>query len=634
MSVQVGRVLRVLLVALSVASCGGGGSSGGGGAPPELPAERPVLLAGLRSTFASPGFVAVHSDGTVYVSDFEANAIYRTTPAGVTSVFAGQPGVAGVEDGQGTQARFNKPMGLGVDSAGNVFVADQSSHTVRRITPDGHVSTWAGAAMEMGHVDGPAPQARLGLPMGVAVGPDDTVYLGQQSNGAVRAISPAGVVRTLGAVSGNWPSFPQGIAVARNGQLYVIDGSRVLNYSVADNLFGYVALINAPITSVGLAVDAQGELVASGYQRGNEGAPAGRVYRYRNGEWLVVAGSGLSGDDNGSATMASFRVPYGVAVGPTGDIMVADPETSAVRRIDTAGNVSHLAGTVSSRGFANGMGDAARFNHPWDLVHDRAGGGTLFVTDFYNNAVRTVTIDGGQVGTFPNHGPGLPLLDHPMIYPTGIDYVGNQLTVLSANYAVTQGPSNMTNVSQLAPGHDRFGLIHVLDHVAPFRHFAGGADGNSYYALFNAIFRMPFGSASTPFAGSNFVGVPSALSDVQGMAVDSQGNLYVADHGNNVIRRITPAGLISTFAGVEHLYGHRDGAGHQAAFWGPTKVAVDAADNVYVVHQGPLRRIAQDGTVSTPALAWGTPVLRGVTVVGGYVYGVTADAVIQARLPN
>jgi sugar lactone lactonase YvrE len=168
--------------------------------------------------------------GNAYISDEMNNNIRKISPAGVVSLFAGSPqGVSGHSDGQGAAASFNGPRGLACDRAGNVYVADSANKTIRKISPGGTVSTLAGLAQASGDADGPGAQARFRSPVGIAVDEGGTVYVTGNENASVRVISPDGVVSTIsrpGLPAGKFqprPNLPEGIAVDHQGQLFVVD---------------------------------------------------------------------------------------------------------------------------------------------------------------------------------------------------------------------------------------------------------------------------------------------------------------------------------------------------------------------------------------------------------------------------
>ena len=155
---------------------------------------------GSDARFLAPLGIAVDLAGNIFVSEFASDVIRKVTPDGTTSTLAGSIGIPGGENGQGDNAHFRNPWSVAVDCFSNVYVADESNFAIRQITPDGRVSTFAGRIGATGHSDGPGGYARFSNPHGVAV--DSTaaspvVYVADTGNGVVRAIDRSGVVRTL-----------------------------------------------------------------------------------------------------------------------------------------------------------------------------------------------------------------------------------------------------------------------------------------------------------------------------------------------------------------------------------------------------------------------------------------------------
>ncbi len=147
---------------------------------------------GADARFYYPSGVAVDGDGNLYVTDRYNYTIRKITPAGVVTTLAGSAGNSGSADGTGADARFNYPAGVAVDGDGNLYVADSSNLTIRKITPAGVVTTLAGAAKEIGFVDGIGRAGLFNYPEGVAVDGDGNVYVADASNHAIRKVTPAG----------------------------------------------------------------------------------------------------------------------------------------------------------------------------------------------------------------------------------------------------------------------------------------------------------------------------------------------------------------------------------------------------------------------------------------------------------
>ena len=189
---------------------------------------------GNVARFNGPATLDVDSHGIVYVTDDSNNTIRKITPAGVVTTLAGLAGTPGSNDGTGNMARFNNPIGVAVDSATNVYVADYGNHTIRKITPDGVVTTLAGSAGKIGSADGTGGIARFNEPHHVRVDSAGNIYVADSGNHTIRKVTPTGVVTTLagkagtpgsadGSVSVARFNYPTGVYVTTNGNVYVVD---------------------------------------------------------------------------------------------------------------------------------------------------------------------------------------------------------------------------------------------------------------------------------------------------------------------------------------------------------------------------------------------------------------------------
>jgi sugar lactone lactonase YvrE len=303
-----------------------------------------------------PASIAVDTSGNFYVADASGNTIQKITPVGVVSTLAGLTDVAGSQDGAGSNARFNQPDGLAVDGSGNVYVTDTGNATIRKITPDGVVSTLAGSATR-GNQDGVGSAASFRAPGGIAVDSAGTVYVADTFNATIRKITSSGSVSTLAGTAGS-----RGDA----------DGT------------GSAAQFNNPS---GVAVDAAGNLyVADTYNETiRKVTPTGIV--------TTLAGSaGISGGNDGTGIYALFNQPDGVAVDASGNICVADTGNAIIRKITPGGVVITVAGLPGIAGMGDSASGVAIFNQPHGLVAD--GAGNIQVADAGNAAIRKIAPDG------------------------------------------------------------------------------------------------------------------------------------------------------------------------------------------------------------------------------------------------
>ncbi|WP_295671361.1 NHL repeat-containing protein [uncultured Mucilaginibacter sp.] len=302
----------------------------------------------------------------------------------------------------------------------------------------------------------------------------------------------------------------------------------------------------------------------------------------------TLAGSGAQGSINSTGAFATFYEPTGVAVDAAGNVYVADYHNNLIRKISTTAAVSTFAG--STEGFANGTGTYALFNQPTGVAVD--GAGNIYVADNINHLIREIS-PAGVVTTLAGSGArgntNGPAAGASFSFPQGVavDATGNVYVADYGNNLIRK-ISNTGMVSTLA-GKDSAGANNGADTTATFNQPTGvavDAAGNIYVAdEGNNLIReiSPAGVVST-FAGSgalganNGTGTKASFNGPTGVAVDASGNVYVADYGNNIVREITPAGVVSTL-GVS-------GTSASKLFKGPYGVAVDAAGNVYVADYG------------------------------------------------
>ncbi len=292
---------------------------------------------GTAARFNTPTGVAVDGSGTVYIADHQNATVRKITSAGVVTTLAGSPGSTGSTDATGAAARFNRPFGIAVDLSGNVFVSDFSAnHTIRKITPTGVVTTFAGSAGLAGSTDATGAAARFTNPTDLALDTAGNLYVADRGNHTVRKISPAGVVTTLAGSAGLSGSTdgagsvarfnrPQGIAVDSSGNVFVSDSD---NHTIRK------------ITAAGVVT--------------------------------TLAGSaGSFGNVDGAGSAARFRFPYAMAVDAAGHVFVDDYGNGTIRKITPAGVVITVA---------------TGFNLAQGLALDPAG--NLLVADSDNHVVR------------------------------------------------------------------------------------------------------------------------------------------------------------------------------------------------------------------------------------------------------
>lgn len=304
---------------------------------------------GKDAQFDWPTGMAIDDAGNLYITDFNNHRIRKISPKGKVTTLAGS-GLPGYMNGPGDKAQFSDPNGLTIGANGNLFVVDGKNHRVRKISPDGTVSTFAGSGIP-GYLDGPRKVARFNYPTGITIDKGGTLYIADRGNHTLRMVTPDGIVST---VAGNGrPGYMDGIG--RDAQFHDL-----------------INLIN----------DGEGNLYV--------GDSFNNVIRKvtQKGEVTTFAGKSLPGKADGPKESALFKWPTGVAIDNLGNIYIADSSNNNIRKIDGKGNVSTLAG-IGYPGFADGPKRIAHFKFPTGIMVDRMG--NVYVSDSGNHRIRKIT---------------------------------------------------------------------------------------------------------------------------------------------------------------------------------------------------------------------------------------------------
>jgi sugar lactone lactonase YvrE len=286
--------------------------------------------------------------------------------------------------------------------------------------------------------------------------------------------------------------------------------------------------------------------------------------------YFTLAGSaGNSGSADGTNNSASFNRPWSLTVDNSGNIFVADTFNELIRKVSPLGVVTTIAGKADVSGYADGSGTNAIFNYPVGIAVDSSD--NLYIAEFYNSVIRKIdatgmvtTLAGLATNTGSADGNGAAARFY---FPAGVavDTNGNVYVADSVN----------ETIRKIAPNGD-------VSTLAGLARSYGSADGTGNVARFF---------------------------NPQGLAVDSSGNIYVADEANETVRKVTPAGVVTTLAGFPQSAGAADGTGNSARFQNLNDVAVDASGNIYVADTGndAIRKVTQGGVVTTLAGQSGNP---------------------------
>jgi len=491
----------------------------------------------LNALLASPSAVLLTEEGELLIADTGNHRIRKVDRDGVITTIVGT-GVNGFggDDGPPDKAQLWSPRGLAFDPNGNLLIADTANHRIRRIERREEafvITTIAGTGSAgFGGDGGSAKNAQLNNPRGLAVDAAGNIYIADTGNHRIRKIDGSGNIST---VAGNGtPGFGG-------------DGEAATS-----------ARLNSPVA---VAVSPSGDLFIA--DAGNH-----RIRKVSGGTITTVAGTGLPmfSGDGGPAAQASLNVPMHVIFDSAGNLYVADSGNNRVRKIDPSGVITTVAGT-SVRGFAGDGGSAveARLNMPVALA--LGADGTLFIADSGNNRVRAVdpqsrirTVAGGGIGDGGD--PRQAVLNLP--YGVAVDAQGHLYIADTHHHRIRR-----VIWSQESPR---------IETIA--------------------------GTGVSGFNGDERPAVEAQLNFPRGLAVDALGNLYVADTFNHRVRKITPEGMITTVAGTGRAGFSGDGdLAVRAELRFPLAVAVDVEGRLYIADAGNnrVRRVDRDGTITTIA---------------------------------
>jgi sugar lactone lactonase YvrE len=588
----------------------------------------------IDGALASTQFIepptAVTSDGSGgFYFAAGRSRVFRVASDGRVTLVAGR-GTAGFsgDGGPATIATLTQPKGLAVDSHGNLFIADWNNRRVRKVTSDGVISTVAGNGnADAGNLPngdgGPATLANLTQPTSVAVDGNGNVFIADPTPGRIRKVTAGGIISTV-AGTGH-PGFSG-------------DGGPATS---------------AQIVATSVAVDTTGNLFISDTTRIRKVGIDGII--------TTVAGNGTAGvgGDGGPATLAPIFA-LGIAVDDHDNLFLADRDDNVVREVTSDGIIHTVAGTgMAGYGGDGGPAVAARLAEPLDVGVD--GNGGLYIADSVNYRIRMVVAT-GTINTVAGTGPlsNLQFLD----YPSGIAFDAHDNLFVARlgqfgilKFAPPGGPAivgNSTGPASLVldAGGDVF-LIHSSPYLIDYTEetvikltpdgnltsigdnwyffsydsfnpagefcvagIAVDQDGNLFVSetIRQTIWKVSptgvktlvagTGNGTWGFSGDGGPATAAQLSFPNGITLDKNGNLFIADSWNNRIRKISSNGIISTIAGNGTAgFGGDGGPATAAQLWYPLGVAVDPAGNLFIAdsHNNRIRRVSPDGTMTTVA---------------------------------
>ena len=569
--------------------------------------------AATAAQLASPYGLALDGAGNLYIADLGNRRIRKVDATGVITTVAGTGRRGSGGDGDpATTAQLYEPTGVALDGAGNLYIADSQNQRIRKVDAAGVITTVAGFGRRgYGGDGGPAVGARLAVPRGVAADGAGNLYIADTWNHRIRKVDAAGVITTVagngtccssgdgGPAVGARLNQPRGVALDGAGNLYIadagnnrirkVDAAGVISTvagrgSIGDGGAATGARLSGPI---GVALDGYDNLYIADFENH-------RIRKVDAGTGVIstVAGSsgGYSGDD-GPAVAARLRNPIGVALDGAGNLYIADTLNDRIRKVDAAGVITTVAGS-GRRGFGGDGGPAvrARLNRPAGVALD--GAGNLYIADIWNHRIRKVdaagvitTVAGDGTSLYGSYsGDGGPAVEAQLARPIGValDGAGNLYIADTWNHRIRKV--------------DAAGVITTVAGFGRTGEFGGG------------------------FGGDGGPAVAAQLYLPTGVALDGAGNLYIADSWNHRIRKVDAAGVISTVAGYGPTgegkggFGGDGGPAAAAQLSYPEGVALDGAGNLYIADTGNdrIRRLTPPA-MPTPSISAGGVVLASGT---------------------
>ncbi len=547
---------------------------------------------------APPHHLAVDPTGYIYVTEMENNRISKIKiPTGEQSVVAGEITAAGFagDRGPAIQASLMNPHSIALDARGNLYVADTMNHRIRKVeAATGIITTVAGTgAIGFSGDGGPATKAGLSFPAGIAVGLDGTVYVADSGNKVVRKIDPDQTIETVAGRPGRSGLEGEGGPATK-------------------------ATLTLP---VGLALDREGNLYIadSGSSLIRKVSPSGIINTIAGNGHCCFSGDGLQ------ATNAAFTPPYGITIGPEGNLYVADRDNHRIRRVDVQTGVVTTVVGKGMPGFEGDGGSAqeALLSNPMGVAVGRDG--VLFIADYGNHRIRKAEwVPSGpiageaRIGEPSNRAPEAAAIpsaisrDGPPRYTVKKD---DTLWNISASLLadallwpeIWKTNPSISNPDLIYPGE----VIEVPAGAGGARApVSRGADeptppAPSLTARTSMITTVA-GNGIPDFTGDGRPATETSLHSPVGIAIDSAGNLYISDAGNGRVRFLDQkTGILTTVAGTgRYGYSGDGGPATDADLASPTGLAVDREGNLYIAdtdnHR--VRRLNRDtGLITTVA---------------------------------
>ena len=558
----------------------------------------------IKANFKTPAGLAFDPEGNLYIADRENHRVRKIDTSGNISTFAGigKAGFSG-DGGPAVRAKLNLPSGLATDKKGNLFISDRSNDRIRVVDKKGVIRTYAGSGVAGFQGDaGPALKAQLDKPFGIALDEAENLYIADRNNNRVRKVSPEGIITTVAGDGGfffmgdNGPAYrasvaaPTGVAVDKKGNLYIADRNNN-RIRLVDKL-GMIRTVagtgqqdyngdseTARETNLylpfGLTVDSNDNLLVidrSHYRI--------RLIDPKSGEVETVAGNGLKlfAGDGGPATGATLSFPHGMFLDKDDNLIFSDKGHYRIRKITPKGIISTIGGNGRRGNVGNNIPALeANVYNVTTIIQNPAGDAFMSSPSGFVSIIRRLDAKGiihDYIDTAsPKYREAISKSKHK-----GLVQTGAVATITQFSDIVFDPKGNLFISDRL--NHQ----IRKIDLNGNISTIAGVGDSDYY--------------------GDGGPALEAAFRDPNALASDKQGNIYIAEAANNRIRKIDTKGIVTTVAGNgEHADSGDGGPALQAAIRSMDDIAISPEGELHILgtNTHKVRKITLDGKIVTVA---------------------------------
>jgi sugar lactone lactonase YvrE len=591
------------------------------------------------AAFRYPNAIALDSDSNIYIADTDNHVIRKVTiSTGIITTIAGNGNYGYLGDGGlATDAVITNVYNIAVDSDRNIYIADTDNNLIRKVTAStGIITTIAGNGYDLPQYQDPpddfAKNFRLTVPTGIAINSSNEIYVSENTVHVIFKLSLTDSIKkyTYTSISGSDDAaigsnatfhYPFGITASADGYIYIADSYNNTIRQID------ITTSNYPVTTIaGNALDAPGSTDANIGINARFNIPSGITINGSNlyvtdsenntirkigidetDLWPVTTFAGSaeeSGNSNGIGTAARFDYPIGITTDGNDFLYVVDAYNDTIRQIFLPSrDVFTYAGIPSASNFADGYGSNAQFNTPSGIVYNNK---SVFVADTMNSVIRQLDLlyinNPGNITMYTYGDYGYYILT--IVNPNNILYNLTFNSTLSGISYIEQNGNSVITIPHGISGYYDVTLYKNILYNTQFN--------SSYQMKINAISSKQYfmstvaGNGYYGYYGDNTLAINVGIQSPYGVAVDSIGNIYIADTYGGRIRKVTAStGIITTIAGTGSWDYYGDGgAATAAAFRYPKGIAVDSFDNIYIAdtENHRIRKVsASTGIITTVA---------------------------------